>query len=145
MGRQSSCQTLCISMKLMLGSDGSTRTSNLEPHLLYATVNSSSSARLLLPITSIYLPSFWTRLQTYTFISEPQESITQWLSGKGVKMPWDTTVAPGVLAVNHQHLFNIHIDLTIDGRRNTVVCKDIVAASEDPEANPFGVTFKVQE
>lgn len=60
-------------------------------------------------------------------------------------MPWGTTVAPGVLAVNHQHLFNIRIDPALDGYHNTVVCEDIVAASDDPEVDPFGVAFKVKE
>jgi primary-amine oxidase len=50
-----------------------------------------------------------------------------------------------VLAVNHHHLFNIHIHPAIDGHRNTVVYEDIVAASEDPKAGSFGVAFKVKE
>lgn len=64
---------------------------------------------------------------------------------KGFNVPWGTNVAPGVLAVNHQHLFNIRIDPAIDGYCNTVVCEDVVPASEDPETDPFGVAFKVKE
>ena len=61
----------------------------------------------------------------------------------GLKVPWGTTVAPGVLAVNHQHLFNIRIDPAIDGQNNTVVQEDVVSVS-DPEIDPFGVAFEVQ-
>ncbi|RAL07883.1 amine oxidase catalytic domain-containing protein [Aspergillus homomorphus CBS 101889] len=35
--------------------------------------------------------------------------------------PWGTVVAPGVLAVNHQHLFSLRAGPVLDGVRNTVV------------------------
>lgn len=63
---------------------------------------------------------------------------------QGVKVPWGTTVAPGVLAVNHQHLFNIRIDPAVDGHRNTISYDDIVPC--DPsESDPFGVSFQAQK
>lgn len=66
----------------------------------------------------------------------------------GAQVPWGTVVAPGVLAVNHQHLFCIRIDPAIDGHKNTVVYEDIVPARSDlefdPELDPFGVSFKAK-
>ena len=64
---------------------------------------------------------------------------------KGVKVPWGTTVAPGVLAVNHQHMFNMRVDPAIDGYRNTIVCTDIIPELDDPALDPFGVAFKAEE
>ena len=55
---------------------------------------------------------------------------------KNAKVRWGTTVAPGVLAVNHQHIFNIRIDPVLEGPRNTVAYEDAVAASS--EDDPFG-------
>jgi len=43
-----------------------------------------------------------------------------------VKVPWGTTIAPGVLAVNHQHLFNFRIGPAIDGYQNTIIFEDVV-------------------
>ncbi|KAL4780906.1 copper amine oxidase [Aspergillus varians] len=62
-----------------------------------------------------------------------------------VKVPWGTIVAPGVLAVNHQHLFNVRIDPALDGHKNTISYDDVVPLDEDPENDPFGVAFKAVE
>ena len=61
-----------------------------------------------------------------------------------VKVPWGTTVAPGVLAVNHQHLFNIRIDPAVDGYRNTAAFEDIVPIYDQGD-DPFGVAFAAKE
>ncbi|KAF2491702.1 copper amine oxidase [Lophium mytilinum] len=63
---------------------------------------------------------------------------------KGTKVPWGTNVAPGVMAANHQHLFNIRVDPAIDGHDNTVIYEDHVPAGPEDE-DPFGCAFKVAE
>jgi primary-amine oxidase len=46
---------------------------------------------------------------------------------RGIHVPWGTTVAPGVLAVNHQHLFCVRIDPHMSGsRRNTITYDDCI-------------------
>lgn len=61
-----------------------------------------------------------------------------------VKVPWGTVVGPGVLAVNHQHLFSIRIDPAVDGHSNTVVYEDVVPIEEN-EYDPFGCAFRAEE
>ncbi|PYI33369.1 amine oxidase catalytic domain-containing protein [Aspergillus indologenus CBS 114.80] len=57
--------------------------------------------------------------------------------------PWGTVVAPGVLAVNHQHLFSLRIDPALDGTRNTVVYDDILPVRDDPTVDdPQGCAFR---
>lgn len=63
---------------------------------------------------------------------------------QGVHTPWGTIVAPGVMAVNHQHLFNVRIDPALDGQKNTIVYEDCLPVDPDPELDPFGCAFKVQ-
>lgn len=59
-------------------------------------------------------------------------------------VPWGTVVAPGVLAVNHQHLFCTRIDPFLDrGRENTIVHEDCIPVPQDPSHNPSGCAFKV--
>ncbi|KAF2798209.1 hypothetical protein K505DRAFT_357738 [Melanomma pulvis-pyrius CBS 109.77] len=62
----------------------------------------------------------------------------------GVHTPWGTVVAPGVMAANHQHLFNVRIDPALDGRRNSIVYQDCVPVRDDPKLDPFGCAFKVE-
>lgn len=62
---------------------------------------------------------------------------------KDVHTPWGTVVAPGVMAVNHQHLFNVRIDPAIDGRKNTIVYEDCLPVDPDPKIDPFGCAFRV--
>lgn len=52
---------------------------------------------------------------------------------KPSQSPFATTVAPGVQAQYHQHMFSVRVDPMIDGLRNTVVETDIV-----PVAAPVG-------
>ncbi|KAE8370320.1 copper amine oxidase [Aspergillus caelatus] len=57
--------------------------------------------------------------------------------------PWGTVVAPGVLAVNHQHLFCLRIDPALDGLKNTITYDDIKPVVNNPQLDPFGVAFRV--
>ncbi|PLB46237.1 hypothetical protein P170DRAFT_467339 [Aspergillus steynii IBT 23096] len=66
------------------------------------------------------------------------------LISKKTLSPWGTVVAPGVLAVNHQHLFSVRVDPALDGVRNTVVCDDIIPVRNEPDLDPFGCAFRVQ-
>jgi primary-amine oxidase len=64
---------------------------------------------------------------------------------KGVQVPWGTVVAPGVLAVNHQHLFCLRINPALDGRNNTIVYDDCVPVRNEPQLDPFGCAFRVKQ
>ncbi|KAK1613491.1 copper amine oxidase [Colletotrichum phormii] len=58
--------------------------------------------------------------------------------------PWGTVVAPGVLAVNHQHLFCVRIDPILDGeRKNTILYEDCIPVRDDPELDPYGCAFRL--
>lgn len=63
----------------------------------------------------------------------------------GVRSPWGTVVAPGVLAVNHQHLFCMRVDPALDGHDNTIVFDDCIPVQDEPELDPFGCAFRVQK
>ena len=52
-----------------------------------------------------------------------------------------TEVAPGVVAMYHQHLLCARLDLDVDGAANTVVEVDAVAAAD----NPYGGAFVTAE
>ncbi|KAK4442578.1 copper amine oxidase [Podospora aff. communis PSN243] len=54
---------------------------------------------------------------------------------------YGTTVAPGVLAPNHQHLFCLRIDPSIDGQRNTLVVEESHALPPLPHINPHRVGY----
>ncbi|KAI9146857.1 Copper amine oxidase [Paramyrothecium foliicola] len=63
---------------------------------------------------------------------------------RGLQVPWGTIVAPGVLAVNHQHLFCLRVDPCLDGdRNNTITYEECHAVVNDPSLDPFGCAFKV--
>jgi primary-amine oxidase len=51
-----------------------------------------------------------------------------------------SAVTPELSAPYHQHLFNVRLDMTVDGARNTVEEVDVVAV-EDDAANPYGNAF----
>ncbi|PSN61718.1 hypothetical protein BS50DRAFT_578232 [Corynespora cassiicola Philippines] len=60
-----------------------------------------------------------------------------------VHHPWGTTVAPRVLAANHQHLFNVRVDPALDGQHNSVVYEDCVPIGDsDKTLDPFGCAFR---
>jgi primary-amine oxidase len=54
-----------------------------------------------------------------------------------------TMVAPLLYAPNHQHFFNVRLDVGIDGIHNTVQQVDVVA-DEINEANPFENAFHIR-
>ena len=50
-----------------------------------------------------------------------------------------TQITPELAAPYHQHLFNVRLDMTVDGTANTVEEVDVVAV--DDAANPYGNAF----
>jgi len=63
----------------------------------------------------------------------------------GKTSPWGNVVNPGVLAQNHQHLFNLRIDPAIDGHQNTVIQEESHPVPFTPESNPYGNAFEVRQ
>ena len=61
----------------------------------------------------------------------------------GVKSPYGTLIAPQLYAPNHQHFFNMRLDVDLDGTANSVYQLD-VGADEPGPANPFENAFAVQ-
>ena len=61
----------------------------------------------------------------------------------GVVPPWGEVVAPGVYGPIHQHFFNVRLDTTVDGPRNSVFEVDTVADRPGPE-NPHGNAFRTK-
>jgi primary-amine oxidase len=57
---------------------------------------------------------------------------------------YGTIVSPGVYAHYHQHIFNMRLDMAVDGERNRVVEVDTVALPMGPD-NPHGNAFTVRE
>lgn len=55
-----------------------------------------------------------------------------------------TLVAPGVVGHVHQHVFNVRLDMAVDGPDNTVVEVETVADPEGPE-NPWNNALSVVE
>ncbi|KAK2761681.1 hypothetical protein FQN54_001509 [Arachnomyces sp. PD_36] len=58
--------------------------------------------------------------------------------------PYGTTVAPGVLAPYHQHLFSLRIDPAIDGQSNSLVVEESKAlpVGNPSVHNPFGIGYR---
>ncbi|WOO78822.1 Copper amine oxidase 1 [Vanrija pseudolonga] len=67
----------------------------------------------------------------------------------GETSPYGNVVSPGVLATNHQHIFCVRIDPSIDGHNNTVVQEDSVPMPFDkhnpPADNRWGVGYVVEK
>lgn len=61
----------------------------------------------------------------------------------GDKVPFGTTVAPGVMAPYHQHLFSLRIDPAIAGTKNSLVIEESHPMPlDDPTVhNPFGIGY----
>ena len=55
----------------------------------------------------------------------------------GVQPAHGSVLAPNVYGPNHQHFFNVRLDMTVDGNRNSVFEVDSVADPAGPE-NPNG-------
>jgi primary-amine oxidase len=58
----------------------------------------------------------------------------------GEKSPYGTLVAPQLYAPNHQHFFNMRLDLDIDGLANSAYQVDVEGEKAGP-ANPFENAF----
>ena len=58
----------------------------------------------------------------------------------GETRKYGTIVAPGLYAPNHQHFFNVRLDMMVDGPRNSVYEVHTVAEPPGPE-NPHGNAF----
>ncbi|KPM37240.1 Copper amine oxidase 1 [Neonectria ditissima] len=64
---------------------------------------------------------------------------------RGLQVPWGTVVAPGVLAVNHQHIFCLRVDPYLDGdQKNTIAYDECIPVLDEPELDPFGCAFRVR-
>ncbi len=62
---------------------------------------------------------------------------------EGEKPIHGTMIAPLLYAPNHQHFFNVRLDIGIDGQDNTVQQLDVVADPLD-DKNPYGNAFHVE-
>jgi primary-amine oxidase len=62
---------------------------------------------------------------------------------EGETLKHGAMVAPLLYAPNHQHFFNMRLDLCVDGQQNTVEQLDVVADPLDQD-NPFHNAFHVQ-
>jgi primary-amine oxidase len=59
------------------------------------------------------------------------------------RSPYGTLIAPQLYAPNHQHFFNMRLDLDIDGVENSVYQLDVVPDPPGP-ANPFANAFRAE-
>lgn len=59
------------------------------------------------------------------------------------RSPYGTLIAPQLYAPNHQHFFNMRLDLDIDGVDNTVYQLDVVADPPGPD-NPYENAFRAE-
>ena len=62
----------------------------------------------------------------------------------GKTSPYGNVVAPGALAQNHQHIFCIRIDPSIDGPANTIFKEESFPVPMNPESNPFGNAYEIK-
>ena len=52
-------------------------------------------------------------------------------------------MAPQTFAAYHQHFFNVRLDMTVDGRRQSVYEVDTESVPAGPE-NPYGNAFRTR-
>jgi primary-amine oxidase len=62
----------------------------------------------------------------------------------GERSPYGRLVAPQLDAPNHQHLFNVRLDMEVDGPRNAVYERDVVGSVAGP-GNPCGNAISARE
>jgi primary-amine oxidase len=58
----------------------------------------------------------------------------------GVKSPYGTLIAPQLYAPNHQHFFNMRLDIDVDGTANTALQIDVEGQDAGP-GNPYENAF----
>ncbi|KAF4440936.1 Copper amine oxidase 1 [Fusarium austroafricanum] len=63
----------------------------------------------------------------------------------GKTSDWGNVVSPGALAQNHQHVFCVRIDPSIDGSENTVVQEESLPLKMDRKTNPNGNLYEVRQ
>jgi primary-amine oxidase len=63
----------------------------------------------------------------------------------GKTSDWGNVVSPGALAQNHQHVFCVRMDPTIDGTENTVVQEESLPLRMDRRTNPMGNLYEVRQ
>lgn len=61
----------------------------------------------------------------------------------GEKSPYGVLIAPQLYAPNHQHFFNMRLDLDIDGTANSALQVDVEADPSGPD-NPFENAFRAK-
>jgi primary-amine oxidase len=61
----------------------------------------------------------------------------------GAKSPYGTLIAPQLYAPNHQHFFNMRLDIDIDGSANTAYQVDVEGEAPGPK-NPFENAFSAK-
>ena len=61
----------------------------------------------------------------------------------GKTSEYGNIVSPGALAQNHQHIFAVRIDPSIDGQRNTIFTEESLPMPMEPKTNPHGNGYKV--
>ncbi len=61
----------------------------------------------------------------------------------GVTSPYGALIAPQLYAPNHQHFFNMRLDLDLDGTANSAYQVDVVPDAPGPK-NPFENAFRAQ-
>jgi primary-amine oxidase len=61
----------------------------------------------------------------------------------GEKSPYGTIIAPQLYAPNHQHFFNVRLDIDLDGTANSVYQVDVVPDDLGPK-NPFENAFSAK-
>jgi primary-amine oxidase len=89
---------------------------------------------------------YWYLYQDGTIEYEVKLSgvISNGVVADGEKPTHGTVVAPGVYGPNHQHFFNVRLDMAVDGTTNRVY---EVTPTADPEGpgNPVGNAWRAQE
>lgn len=88
---------------------------------------------------------FWYLYQDGTVEYEVKLSgvISNGALAPGEKPKYGALVAPGVYGPNHQHFFNVRLDMMVDGLHNTVHELDSEAVPPGPE-NPYGNAWVVK-
>lgn len=61
----------------------------------------------------------------------------------GKTSEYGNVVSGGVLAQNHQHVFNVRIDPAIDGHENSVIVEEAHRVPMNQETNPNGNFYKI--
>jgi primary-amine oxidase len=56
---------------------------------------------------------------------------------------WGTTIAPGLMAPNHEHYFSVRLDMQVDGPRNNLFEVDSVSDPAGPD-NPYGNAWRTR-